>query len=142
MQAEAEAKRLLAEAISKHGEVVIAEKLIKMLPQYAKKIAAPLSNIDSVKIIDTGSGRGAASYSQSITNTMTQIQEPLKELTGLDVSQLLTDLVNRGNTHTVVRGEVVLPGGIVIPSGWALIRTKRRLPTLGETSPHNTTISS
>ncbi|MBU9723365.1 MULTISPECIES: flotillin family protein [Bacillaceae] len=105
-QAEAEAKRLLAEAISKHGEVVIAEKLIEMLPQYAREIAAPLGNIDSIKIIDTGSGNGAASYSQSITNTMTQIQEPLKELTGLDVSQLLSDLVNRGNTHTVVRPEV------------------------------------
>jgi flotillin len=104
-QAEAEAKRLLAEAIAQHGEVVIVEKLIEMLPLYAKEIAAPLSNIDSVKIIDTGNGNGTAAYGKSITNTMTQIQEPLKELTGLDVSQLLTDLVNRGNTHTVVRSE-------------------------------------
>lgn len=36
---------------------------------------------------------------------MAQVQEPLKELTGLDISKLLTDLVNRGNTHTVVRTE-------------------------------------
>ncbi|MDQ0350221.1 flotillin [Alkalibacillus filiformis] len=106
-EAEAESKRLLAEAISKHGEVVIVEKLIEMLPEYAKEIAKPLSNIESVKVIDTGgSGQGGIStYGQSITNTMTQIQEPLKELTGLDVNQLLTDLVNRGNTHTVVRAE-------------------------------------
>ena len=105
-QAEAEAKRLLAEAIAQHGEVIIVEKLIEMLPQYAKEIAAPLSNIESVKIIDTGDGKGVASYSKSITNTMAQIQEPLKELTGLDVTNLLTDLVNRGNTHTVMTSEI------------------------------------
>lgn len=106
-EAEAEAKRLLAEAIAKHGEVIIIEKLIEMLPQFAESISKPLSNIESVKIIDTGNGNGVSSYSKSITNTMAQIQEPLKELTGLDVSKLLTDLVNRGNTHTVVRTEAV-----------------------------------
>ncbi|MEB1808849.1 MAG: flotillin family protein [Bacillaceae bacterium] len=104
-EAEAEAKRLLAEAIAKHGEVIIVEKLIEMLPQFAESIAKPLSNIESVKIIDTGNGNGVSSYSKSITNTMAQVQEPLKELTGLDISKLLTDLVNRGNTHTVVRTE-------------------------------------
>lgn len=106
--AEAEAKRLLAEAISQYGEVVIIEKLIEMLPQYAKEIAAPLSNIDTVKIIDTGSGEGVAGYTKGITSTMAQIQEPLKEITGLDVAKILTDLVNRGNTHTVVQTPVLV----------------------------------
>ncbi len=100
--AEAEAKRLLAEAIAQHGEVVIVEKLIEMLPQYAREVASPLKNIESVKIVDTGSGQGVASYGKSIGATMLNIQEPLKELTGIDVSKLLTDLVNRGNTHTTV----------------------------------------
>lgn len=101
-QAEAESRKLLAQAIAEHGEVVITEKLIEMLPLYAEKIAQPLSNIDSVKIIDTGNGEGIASYAKGITNTMVGLQEPLKELVGLDVSKLLTDIVNRGNTHTTV----------------------------------------
>lgn len=105
-EAEAEAKRMLAEAIAKHGEVVILEKLIDMLPAYAEKVAQPLSNIDSVKIIDTGNGEGVSSFGKSVTNTMLQLQEPLKELTGVDLSKLLSDLANRGNTHTVVRTEV------------------------------------
>lgn len=100
--AEAEAKKLLAQAIAEHGEVVIIEKLIDMLPQYAEKIAQPLSNIDSVKIVDTGNGNGVNSYSKSITDTLVEVQEPLKELTGIDVSALMKDLVNRGNTHTTV----------------------------------------
>ena len=82
--------------------MVIVEKLIEMLPQYAKEVAGPLRNIESVKIVDTGSGQGVASYGKSIGATMLNIQEPLKELTGIDVSKLLTDLVNRGNTHTTV----------------------------------------
>lgn len=101
-QAEAESRRLFAEAIAENGDIIIAEKLIEMLPKYAEKIAQPLSNIDSVKIIDTGNGNGIASFGKSITQTMVELQEPLKELTGMDVTKLLTDLVNRGNTHTTV----------------------------------------
>ncbi|WP_227396167.1 flotillin family protein [Jeotgalibacillus aurantiacus] len=101
-KAEAESRRLLTEAIAEHGEVILAEKLIDMLPIYAEKIAKPLENIESVKILDTGGGNGVASYGKSITQTMVELQEPLKELTGIDVSKLLSDMVNRGNTHTVV----------------------------------------
>ncbi|WP_121616654.1 flotillin family protein [Virgibacillus halodenitrificans] len=100
--AEAEAKKLLAQALAEHGEVVIIEKLIDMLPLYAEKIAQPLSNIESVKIVDTGNGNGVNAYGKSITDTLVGLQEPLKELTGLDVSGLMKDLVNRGNTHTTV----------------------------------------
>lgn len=121
--AEAESKRLLAEAISEHGEVVIIEKLIEMLPLYAREIAAPLANIDSVKIVDMGTGDGIASFSKGITNTMVGLQEPLKELTGLDVSQMMKDLVNRGNTHT----SVVVPKGttgVEVATGQAVSAVK------------------
>ncbi|MCA1064402.1 SPFH domain-containing protein (plasmid) [Rossellomorea sp. AcN35-11] len=104
-KAEAESKRLLAEAIAKHGEVVIVEKLIEMLPMYAEAMAKPLSNIDSVKIIDSGNGNGVASYGKSITGSMALVQESIKEATGIDVGNLLRDYVNRGNTHTVIREE-------------------------------------
>lgn len=107
-KSEAESKRLLAEAISEHGDIIITEKLIEMLPLYAEKIAAPLMNIDSVKIIDTGgNGGGVAAYGKSITDTMVGLHEPLKELTGIDITKVLKDLTNRGNTHTVVVPESV-----------------------------------
>lgn len=96
---------MLAEAISEHGDIIITEKLIEMLPLYAEKIAAPLMNIDSVKIIDTGGNGGnggIAAYGKSITDTMVGLHEPLKELTGIDITKVLKDLTNRGNTHTVV----------------------------------------
>lgn len=87
--AEAEARKLLAEAMEKHGEVIITEKLIEMLPVFAEKIAQPLNNIDSVKIIDSGNGQGVPSFGKSITKTMVDMQEPLKEMTGIDIAELI-----------------------------------------------------
>ncbi len=99
-KAEAEARKLLAEAMEKHGDVIITEKLIEMLPIFAEKIAQPLNNIESVKIIDSGNGQGVPSFGKSITRTMVDMQEPLKEMIGLDVSELLKSYVTRGNGGT------------------------------------------
>ncbi|WP_370294769.1 flotillin family protein [Rossellomorea marisflavi] len=94
-KAEAESRKLLAEAMEKHGDVIITEKLIEMLPVFAEKIAQPLNNIDSVKIIDSGNGQGVPSFGKSITRTMLDMQEPLKEMTGIDVGDLLKSYANR-----------------------------------------------
>jgi flotillin len=99
-KAEAEARKLLAEAMEKHGDVIITEKLIEMLPIFAEKIAQPLNNIDSVKIIDSGNGQGIPSFGKSITKTMVDMQEPLKEMTGIDVAELIKSYANRSNQHS------------------------------------------
>ena len=99
-KAEAESRKLLAEAMEKHGDVIIMEKLIEMLPVFAEKIAQPLNNIDSVKIIDSGNGQGIPSFGKSITRTMVDMQEPLKEMTGIDIGELLKTYT-RGNGSVV-----------------------------------------
>jgi flotillin len=103
-KAEAESRRLLAEAMEKHGDVIITEKLIEMLPIFAEKIAQPLTNIDSVKIIDSGNGQGVPSFGRSITKTMVDMQEPLKEMTGIDVAELIKSYASktRGDQHVSV----------------------------------------
>jgi flotillin len=98
-RAEAEARKLLAEAMEKHGDVIITEKLIEMLPLFAEKIAQPLNNIDSVKIIDSGNGNGIPSFGKSITKTMVDMQEPLKEMTGIDIGELLKSYASRSNSN-------------------------------------------
>ncbi|WP_338470785.1 flotillin family protein [Niallia sp. XMNu-256] len=103
--AEAEARKLLAEAMEKHGEVIITEKLIEMLPVFAEKIAQPLNNIDSVKIIDSGNGQGVPSFGKSITRTMVDMQEPLKEMTGIDIAELIKNYT-KGSTTTIIQPEV------------------------------------
>ncbi|MBM4761031.1 flotillin family protein [Bacillus sp. B15-48] len=101
-KAEAESRKLLAEAMEKHGDVIITEKLIEMLPVFAEKIAQPLNNIESVKIIDSGNGQGVPSFGKSITKTMVEMQEPLKEMTGIDVAQLVKSYASRANAHSPV----------------------------------------
>ncbi len=98
-KAEAESRKLLAEAMEKHGDVIITEKLIEMLPIFAEKIAQPLNNIESVKIIDSGNGQGVPSFGKSITRTMVDMQEPLKEMTGIDVGELLRSYANRAKDN-------------------------------------------
>lgn len=96
-EAEAKARKLLAEAMDKHGEVVILEKLIEMLPLLAEKVSEPLNNVDSIKIIDTGTnGEATTSLSKSVVKNMLHVQEPLKELTGIDMKQLLETFVSKG----------------------------------------------
>ncbi|RAZ81247.1 flotillin family protein [Planococcus halotolerans] len=100
-KAEAESRKLLAEAMEQHGDIIITEKLIDMLPVFAEKVAQPLNNIDSVKIIDSGNGQGIPSFGRSVTKTMVDMQEPLKEMTGIDVGELLKSYVGK------------TPGGII-----------------------------
>ncbi|NQD51957.1 flotillin family protein, partial [Bacillus altitudinis] len=58
--AEAEAKEKIAEAFEQYGQAAILDMIVKMLPEYAKQVSAPLSNIDKITVVDTG-GNGEGS---------------------------------------------------------------------------------
>ena len=97
-KADAEAKRLMAEAAESLGEVAMTELYLKMLPQFAAEVAAPLSNISEYKVIDLGgsdSDGGAAKITGNVTRLMTGIQESLKEATGMDTKDLIEKWANR-----------------------------------------------
>ena len=51
-----------------------------MIPEYAKQIASPLSNIDKITVVDTGGGEGggANKVTSYATNLMSTLQETLK----------------------------------------------------------------
>lgn len=90
--AEAEAKEKIAQAFEQFGQAAVMDMVIKMLPEYAKQVATPLSNIDKITVVDTG-GNGANSGANKIsgyaTNLMSTLQESLKASSGIDVKQLL-----------------------------------------------------
>ncbi|WP_185819635.1 flotillin family protein [Salibacterium salarium] len=94
--AEAQAKEQMAEAMSKYGEAAILEMMIKMMPDFAKAVSEPLNNIDSVKVIDTGSGQGVSNLAGSVTNNMAVMQDTLKESTGIDMKELLESFAGKG----------------------------------------------
>ncbi|MDY0406077.1 flotillin family protein [Virgibacillus sp. 179-BFC.A HS] len=98
--AEAEAKRKIAEAFEQYGEAAILDMMMKMLPEYAKQVASPLSNIDKITVVDTGgdSNGGANKVSGYATNLMASLQESLKASAGIDVKELLENV--SGKRHS------------------------------------------
>ncbi len=88
--AEAEAMEKKAEAYQKYSSAAVAEMLIQVLPDVAGKIAQPLSQIDKIVIMDGGNGTGGVSnVAGNVTGVMTQVFESLKEVTGIDLGDIV-----------------------------------------------------
>nr|WP_201741231.1 flotillin family protein [Pradoshia eiseniae] len=116
--AEAEAKQKIAEAFEQFGQAAVMDMILKMLPEYAKEVAKPLSSIDKITIVDTGSGSGANSGANKVTgyatNLMTTLQESLKASSGIDVKELLESFAGKstGMTPRVNLEEELLKGDL------------------------------
>lgn len=99
--AEAEAKEKIAEAFEQFGQAAILDMVVKMLPEYAKQVAAPLSNIDKITVVDTGGGSGENGGANKITsyatNLMASLQESLKASSGIDVKELIENYSGKSN---------------------------------------------
>lgn len=100
--AEANAQEEKAKAFEKYGEAAKLEMILEMLPSYAEKVAAPLSNVESIKIIDTGDGNGVRGLTNSVTGVMSSLQETLKETTGLDLVDVINNYAGKHN----IKGEL------------------------------------
>jgi len=92
--AEAETKRKIAEAYEQFGQAAVLDMILKVLPEYAKQVAGPLSNIDQITVVDTGSGAngGANKITGYATDLMSTLQETLKASSGIDVREMLEGL--------------------------------------------------
>ncbi|QDR82385.1 flotillin family protein [Sporomusa termitida] len=93
--AEAEAKEKLAEAFEKFGEAAVLDIIIKMLPELAGKIAEPLQSIDKLTVVDAGNGDGAVRVSKYVTSLMATAPEMLKNVSGVDLAQIIKGLVKQ-----------------------------------------------
>ena len=98
--AEAEAKQKIAEAFEQFGQAAVMDMILKMLPEYAKQVASPLSNIDKITVVDTG-GSGANGGANKVTgyatDLMATLQESLKASSGIDVKDLLENFSGKRN---------------------------------------------
>lgn len=98
--AEAEAKQKIAEAFEQFGQAAVMDMILKMLPEYAKQVAAPLGNIDKITVVDNGSNgpnSGANKVTSYATNLMSTLQESLKASSGIDVKDLLESFAGKRN---------------------------------------------
>nr|WP_228065029.1 flotillin domain-containing protein [Streptococcus cuniculi] len=82
---EAEAKGLLqkAEAMKQMQDAAITEMVVNVLPEIAKNVAAPLTNVDSITMYSEGN---SAKMVGDVMNTMSQVTEGM----GIDIKELIT----------------------------------------------------
>lgn len=98
--AEAEAKDRLADAMAKYGEAAIVEMLISKLPEIMSEISKPMSNIDKITVIDTGSNSNSTS---KIPKTVTDVAgsgfEVINDLTGIDISEVIKSFIKKNSSN-------------------------------------------
>ncbi|MBN6188792.1 flotillin family protein [Aneurinibacillus sp. BA2021] len=107
--AEAEAKEKLAEAFQKFGEAAVLDIIVKMLPELAGKIAEPMGNIEKVTVVDTGTGEGATRVSKYVTSLMATAPQMVKDVSGIDLEQLIKNLTEKKGGTAAAPSPVTLP---------------------------------
>ena len=90
-KANAEATRLKAEAFQQYNEAAVIELLVKVMPEIAGRISEPLSKMEKMVIINSGSGPGggASKLTGDVTQIIAQLPPVLESLTGIKFEKLL-----------------------------------------------------
>ncbi|HEX8032604.1 MAG TPA: SPFH domain-containing protein [Ktedonobacterales bacterium] len=93
-EAEAEALRTKANAYREYNQAAVLDKVITNLPEVVRAIAEPLSKVDKISIVSTGSSNGngnlgASRITGDMVNMLAQVPALIQALTGTDVSELM-----------------------------------------------------
>ncbi len=95
-EAEALARRKLAEALKLYNEAGLSIEALKVLPEIAAAVSEPLSRAGETTIISNGGnpgdGTGAARLTDDVIQVMTQLGPVMKQLSGVDMDKLLRDI--------------------------------------------------
>ena len=100
LAAEAEGLDKKAEAMKKYGEAAITEMLVKALPDIARAVATPLSNVDSITMYGEGNS------SKMVGDIMTTMDQVTKGM-GLDVKELITATLTGRKMGEAMGGAIV-----------------------------------
>jgi flotillin len=91
-EAEAEAMRVKAAAYHEYNQAAVLDKVISNLPEMVRALAEPLSKVDKISIVSTGSGAngnlGASRVTGDMVNILAQTPAILEALTGVRMADL------------------------------------------------------
>jgi flotillin len=94
-EAEAQAMQKKAEAYKQYEEAATLELLVSRLPEVARAVAEPISNVKDITIIDT---EGANKLTRVTANTVSQLDSILESFTGASLSELVGRYLSNGGT--------------------------------------------
>jgi flotillin len=92
-EAEADAMKVKATAFHEYNQAAVLDKLLTGMPDIVRAVAEPLSKVDKVTIVSTGStnqdGIGASRLTGDIMNMIAQVPTLFELLSGTQVGDLL-----------------------------------------------------
>jgi flotillin len=95
-EAEAGARRKLAEALKLYNEAGLSIEALKVLPEIAAAVSEPLSRAGETTIISNGGnpgdGTGAARLTDDVVQVLSQLGPVMKQLSGVDLDNLLQNI--------------------------------------------------
>ncbi|MBP1964729.1 flotillin family protein [Paenibacillus aceris] len=96
--AEAEALEKKAEAYKQYTQAAVTVEILRILPELAEKIAAPLSNVDKITVISQdGATSGVNRVTGDIAKMIAQVPEITQTLTGQSVTELARAFLGKEN---------------------------------------------
>src|ERR1700756_2133315 len=98
-EAEAKAMNIKAEAFQEYNQAAVVDKLISGLPDVVRALSEPLSKVDKVTIVSTGSDGAAGAYKLTgdVTKIAAQVPALFEALSGMQMSDLLSKVRTIGD---------------------------------------------
>ncbi len=96
-EAEADAMKVKAAAFHEYNQAAVLDKLLTNMPEIVRAIAEPLSKVDKVTIVSTGSGAdgggiGAGRLTGDIVNMVAQVPALFELLSGTRIGDLMNNI--------------------------------------------------
>src|SRR5216683_1693568 len=101
-EAEADAMKVKAAAFHEYNQAAVLDKLLTGMPEIVRAIAEPLSKVDKVTIVSTGSGNdgmGASRITGDIMNMVAQVPALFELLSGTRLGDLMSRVPALSNTE-------------------------------------------
>jgi len=96
-EAEARAMNVKAEAYQEYNQAAVVDKLISMMPQIVKELAAPLANIEKITVVSTGGDTaGMNKITGDLTKMAAQVPALFETLSGMQMSELFAGVKRLG----------------------------------------------
>ena len=93
-EAEAKAMQARSDAYKEYGDAAILEMLVKILPEVARELAAPMGNIDKLTVVSTD---GASALPKALATNMAQVVELVRTTTGFDLGAMIAESAASGS---------------------------------------------
>ncbi len=88
--AEAQAMEKKAASFKQYNEAAVLDILVKVLPEIAHAVAAPLAKTGSITMVSTGGeGTGASKLTSDITRIMAELPAVVEGLSGIELRKLV-----------------------------------------------------